>query len=252
MKPVSYLIVEDEALAAERLQEMIQKNRPNWKLLEVIPSVRLAVAKLEMLNPDIIFLDVHLSDGNSFAIFDQISPKSAIIFTTAYDKYALKAFSLNSIDYLLKPISNDELKRGLSKFEQRSLHDNHSLDWKSILQDFKPNYKDRFMVSTGERIKSLPIDKICFFYAQGKHIFITDKLGKEYLIDHTLTKLSEVLNPKKFFQINRQYIIAFDCISEMIAYSKGRLKLITNPATPSEAIVSVDKAPRFKAWLEGE
>ncbi len=252
MKPVSYVIVEDEALAAERLQEMIQKNRPGWKLLEVISSVRLAVAKLEMLNPEIIFLDVHLSDGNSFAIFDQISPKAAIIFTTAYDKYALKAFSLNSIDYLLKPISNDELNRGLLKFEQRSLHNSHTPDWRSILQDFQPSYKDRFMVSTGERIKSLSVDEICFFHAQGKHTFITDKTAKEYLIDHTVIKLSEVLDPKKFFQINRQYIISFDCISEMIAYSKGRLKLITNPSTPSEAIVSVDKASRFKAWLEGE
>lgn len=249
---VNYVIVEDEALAAERLQAMVKEKQPGWILKEVIPSVRLAVAKLELLKPDLIFLDVHLADGNSFAIFDQVSPKAAIIFTTAYDKYALKAFSLNSIDYLLKPISNDDLNRAIAKFEQRSLHNSHTPDWKSILQDFQPNYKDRFMVSTGERIKSLPVDEVSFFYAQGKHTFITDKSGREYLIDHTLTKLSEVLNPKKFFQINRQYIVAFDCISEMIAYSKGRLKLITNPITPGEAIVSVDKSPRFKAWLEGE
>lgn len=249
---VKYVIVEDEALAAERLQAMIQEKQPDWELKELIPSVRLAVAKLSTLKPDLIFLDVHLSDGNSFAIFDQIQPKASIIFTTAYDKYALKAFSLNSIDYLLKPVSSSDLNRALGKFQERSLHTGHEPDWQSILQDFKPHYKDRFMVSTGERIKSLPVDEVCFFYAQGKHTFITDRAGREYLIDHTLTRLSEVLDPKKFFQINRQYIVGFDCISEMIAYSKGRLKLVTNPPTPSEAIVSVDKAPRFKAWLEGE
>ena len=249
---VSYVIIEDEELAADRLSEMLHKARPDWKQLAVIPSIRMAVNKLPTLKPDLIFLDVHLSDGNSFAIFDQISPKSAIIFTTAYDKYALKAFSLNSIDYLLKPVSGKDLNRALSKFEERSLHTGHEPDWKSILRDFSPHYKDRFMVSTGERIKSLPVDEVSFFHAQGKHTFITDRQGVEYLIDHTITRLSEVLDPKKFFQINRQFIVSFDCISEMIAYSKGRLKLVTNPPTPSEAIVSVDKAPRFKAWLEGE
>ena len=249
---IKYVIVEDEALAAERLQAMIQERQADWELKDIIPSVRLAVSKLPTLKPDLIFLDVHLSDGNSFAVFDQIEPKASIIFTTAYDKYALKAFSLNSIDYLLKPVSSSDLNRAINKFNERSLHTGHEPDWKSILQDFKPHYKDRFMVSTGERIKSLPIDQICFFHAQGKHTFITDRAGVEYLIDYTITRLGEVLDPKKFFQINRQYIVGFDCISEMIAYSKGRLKLITKPVTPSEAIVSVDKAPKFKAWLEGE
>lgn len=249
---VRYLIIEDEALAAERLSTMLEERKPDWELLEVIPSVRLSISKLPILKPDLIFLDVHLSDGNSFAIFEQINPQGAIIFTTAYDKYALKAFSLNSIDYLLKPVSFSDLDRALNKFEHHNLHTGHKPDWKSMVEDFRPHYKDRFMVSTGERIKSLPVDEVCFFHAQGKHTFITDKEGKEYLIDHTITRLSEVLDPKKFFHINRQYIVGFDCISEMIAYSKGRLKLLTNPKTPTEAIVSVEKAPRFKAWLEGE
>ncbi len=249
---VKYVIIEDESLAAERLHELIQKQRPRWKLVAVIPSVRKAVQELETLDCDLIFLDVHLSDGNSFSIFEQIRPKMPIIFTTAYDQYALKAFQLNSIDYVLKPVSEKDLTRALDKFDQRILHDENKPDWEKLLQDLKPNYKERFMVSTGERIKSLSVDDIGFFFAQGKHTFITDKGGRQYMIDQTISRLSEILNPKKFFQINRQYIICFDCIDEMIPYSKSRLKLNTSPATPGEAIVSVDKAPKFKAWLEGE
>ncbi len=250
--PVKYVIIEDEPLAAERLQEQVQKQKPDWELLMVLPSVRSAVQQLPQLTVDLIFLDVHLSDGNSFAIFEQIRPETPIIFTTAYDQYALKAFKLNSIDYLLKPVSEKDMERALQKVDQRSLHNQSEPDWKKLLSDLKPNYKDRFMVSTGERIKSLSVDDIAFFFAQGKHTFITDKEGRQYMIDQTVSRLSEILDPKKFFQINRQYMVCFDCIEEMIPYSKSRLKLHTNPATPTEAIVSVDKAPKFKAWLEGE
>lgn len=249
---VKYVIIEDEPLAAERLHEQVQKQKPDWELLTILPSVRSAVQELPQLPAGLIFLDVHLSDGNSFAIFEQINPETPIIFTTAYDQYALKAFQLNSIDYLLKPVTEKDLQRALQKFDQRSLHSETEPDWKKLLQDLKPNYKDRFMVSTGERIKSLPVEQISFFFAQGKHTFITDKEGREFLIDQTITRLNELLDPKKFFQINRQYIVCFECIEEMIPYSKSRLKLHTTPATPTEAIVSVDKAPKFKAWLEGE
>ncbi len=249
---MQYVIIEDEELAAERLNYLIQAQKTEWELQAVIPSVREAVRELGTLNPDLIFLDVHLSDGNSFSIFKQIEPKAPIIFTTAYDQYALKAFQLNSIDYLLKPVSEKDLQRALRKFDERMLHNESEPDWKKLLRDLKPGYKDRFMVSTGERIKSLSTEDISFFFAQGKHTFITDKEGREYLIDQTISHLKDVLDPKKFFQINRQYIICFDCIEEMIPYSKSRLKLHTKPPTPTEAIVSVDKSPRFKAWLEGE
>lgn len=249
---LKYVIVEDEPLAAERLQHLIEGQRPHWQLQAVIPSVRQAVQQLLTVQCDVIFLDVHLSDGNSFSIFEQIQPSSPVIFTTAYDQYALKAFELNSIDYLLKPVAERDLTRALQKLEQRQGITEEQPDWNKLLQDLKPNYKDRFMVSTGERLKSLSVDDICFFFAQGKHTFITDKGGRQYIVDQTISRLSEVLNPKKFFQINRQYIICFECIEEMIPYSKSRLKLHTKPATPTEAIVSVDKAPKFKSWLEGE
>lgn len=248
---MKYLIIEDEELAADRLRVLVQKQRPDWELLQVIPTVRQAVKSLSGLKPDLIFLDIHLSDGNSFSIFDHIIIDIPIIFTTAYDSYALKAFELNSIDYLLKPVNEADLKRGIEKFENRSGHSAEP-DWKKILSDLKPSYKDRFMVSTGSRIKSLPVDEISFFFAQGKHTFITDKSGKQYIIDQSLTQLNDLLNPKKFFQINRQYIVCFDCIEEMIPYSKSRLKIITKVDTPTEAIVSVDRAPKFKKWLEGE
>ncbi len=166
---IKYVIVEDEPLAAERLNDLILKQKPTWNLGSVIPSVRKAVAELESLECDLLFLDIHLSDGNSFFIFEHIRPKMPIIFITAYDQYALKAFQLNSIDYLLKPVSEKDMTRALDKFDQRILHNDGEPDWKKLLQDLKPNYKDRFMVSTGERIKSLSVDDISFFFAQGKH-----------------------------------------------------------------------------------
>lgn len=249
---MKYLIIEDEPLAAEKLEKSIQRIKPDWTLIKVIPSVKMAVDELLHLRPDLIFLDVHLGDGNSFRIFEEVRVNVPIIFTTAFDKYALKAFELNSIDYLLKPITENDLRRAIAKLEERIANNGSEINWKQLLQDLKPNYKERFMVTTGKRIKSLEASEIAFFFAQGKHTFITDIEGKEYLIDKTLGSLNELLDPKFFFQINRQYIIRIGAIREMVVYSKGRLKLHTSPEMPTEAIVSSDKSSRFKLWLEGD
>lgn len=248
-----YVIIEDEPLAAEKIAADILRLRPQWNLLKIIPSVKMATLELNDLNPELIFLDVHLGDGNSFQIFQKLEINVPVIFTTAFDQYALKAFEINSVDYLLKPVSKSDLEMALLKLERHfGKQEKFQANWDKLLQDLRPSYKERFMVSTGKRIKSLNTDQIAFFFAQGKHVFITDKEGKEYLTDKTLTSLSSSLNPKEFFHINRQYIVAISCINEMLLYSKGRLKLITQPNTPSEAIVSGEKAARFKLWLEGE
>lgn len=249
---MNYLIIEDEPLAADKIITAVSEIRPQWTNLSVLPSIRKSVSDIPDLNPDLIFLDVHLGDGISFKIFEELNLNIPIIFTTAYDKYAIKAFELNSIDYLLKPVSKADLLRAIEKFEGLTTIHKPSFDWNQLLQDLKPQFKERFMVSTGKRIKSLNTADIAFFYAHGKNTFITDKDGTEYLIDKTLGSLGEQLNPKYFFHINRQYIVRIDSISEMISYSKGRLKINTSPSTPTEAIVSVDKAPRSKMWLEGE
>ena len=249
---MDYLIIEDEALAAEKLKSNVAELRPGWNLLGVIPSVRRAVKELPELKPDLIFLDVHLSDGNSFQIFEEIDVRVPIIFTTAYDQYALKAFKLHSIDYLLKPVVLSELELAINKWESLKNTSKPELDLKEVFQKLKPSYKERFMVTTGMRIKSLEVNSIAFFYAQGKHAFITDFEGSEYLLDKSLTSVINLLDPQLFFQINRQYIIAIRAISDMVVYSKGRLKLHLTPDTPTECIVSVEKASRFKKWLEGE
>jgi DNA-binding LytR/AlgR family response regulator len=249
---IDYLIIEDEALAAEKLENHVSELRSEWNLLGIIPSIRKAVRELPKLNPGLIFLDVHLSDGDSFQIFEEIDIKVPIIFTTAYDQYALKAFKLHSIDYLLKPVILSDLELAINKWESLKASGKPEIDLKEVLQKLRPSYKERFMVTTGVRIKSLDVSHIAFFYAQGKHAFITDMDGKEYLLDKSLTSVIDQLDPQAFFQINRQYIVAIKAISEMVIYSKGRLKLQLAPNTPTDCIVSVEKAPRFKKWLEGE
>lgn len=247
----NYLILEDEPLAAERLREAVEKLRPEWKFKGRVESVREAKKVLPDSDADLLFVDIHLADGNSFAIFEELELKLPIIFTTAFDQYALKAFELNSIDYLLKPINEQDLKRALNKLEQRSESPAFN-NWEKLISELKPSYKKRFLVSTGQKIKSIDQADVAFFFASGKHSFLTSCDGTEYLFDTPLSKLIDQLDPSSFFQINRQFIISISCIEEMISYSKGRLKLVTKPATPEDAIVSVDKSPRFKAWIAGE
>ncbi len=247
---MKYLVIEDEPLAAEKLVRNLQRKKPDWEHLKTLGTVREAVQELLVTQPDFLFLDIHLSDGISFQIFDQVEIQCPIIFTTAYDQYALRAFKVNSIDYLLKPIVESDLERALQKLETRGT--GPRADWKKLQADMRPHYKDRFLVSTGERIRSLQQDEVAFFFAQGKHTFITDVAGNQYLFDQSLTALIEQLDPQKFFQINRQFIIHINAIKEMVPYSKGRLKLVMEPQTPEDAIVSVDKSPRFKSWVAGE
>ncbi len=245
---MKYLILEDEPLAAERLQQAISDEKPDWKCLGTLESVREAKREIPASEADLLFVDIHLADGLSFSIFEEISFEKPLIFTTAYDQYALKAFELNSINYLLKPVTKKDLRRALQKFENRT-DSGVAVDWQSLVAKLKPEYKTRFLVSTGNKIKSLNADEVAFFFAQGKHSFVFTLEGKDYIFDQPLSKLIEQLDPQKFFQINRQFILSIDAISEMIPYSKGRLKIVTDPATPEEAIVSVDKSPTFKSWV---
>lgn len=245
-----YLIIEDEPLAVERLHLRMQEQKPHWTYLGALGSVAEALEKLPSLPLDLILVDIHLSDGLSFQIFEELDIEVPLIFTTAYDQYALKAFELNSIDYLLKPVHNEDLQRALHKLENRGW--SGPPDWGKLVRELKPHYKERFMVSTGERIKTVTTADIAFFYASGKHSFITTRQGQEYLLDMPLRELDRKLDPQRFFQINRQFIVQVDAIVEMIPYSKSRLKLLTSPPTPEDAIVSVERSPHFKAWLNGE
>lgn len=249
---MNYLIIEDEPLAAERLKEKVQELRPLWQCQAVLATGSEIIEGFEAANPDIAFVDIHLGDGSSFHALEQIKTSAPLIFTTAYDQYAIKAFKHNSIDYLLKPIHMDDLKVALEKFEKQTASKEAPTDWRKILKDIKPDYKGRFLVSSGEKLKTIKTEDCAFFHASGKHCFLVDFSGKEHLIDYKLKELNELLDPKKFYQINRQFVINLEAIKELQAHSKSRLKVVSEPPLGEEGIVSSERSSQFKRWLQGE
>jgi DNA-binding LytR/AlgR family response regulator len=246
------LIIEDEHLAAQKLTRQLKKIDPTIEVSEVLDDVESAVDWLQVNSPDLILCDIHLGDGNSFSIFQEVEVKTPIIFTTAYDQYAVKAFKLNSIDYLLKPIAQDELTHAIEKFKDSQLS-NQLLDFDAIVDAIKPNessnYQKRFMVYVGDHIRTVNTGDIAYAYAEGKYVFIVTHENKEYNIDYTLDRLTSCLNPEHFFRVNRQFVVSLDGISDMYAWSKSRVKLVMNPKPTSEVIVSRERTSDFKKWL---
>ncbi|MFT7162683.1 MAG: DNA-binding LytR/AlgR family response regulator [Bacteroidia bacterium] len=246
------LIIEDEFYAAQKLIRQLQNIDPEIEILDTLDSVDESVKWLKANEVDLIFLDIHLGDDLSFKIFERINVKTPIIFTTAYDQYAIKAFKLNSIDYLLKPVNKKELEKALEKFHEQKLQ-SQAFDYNQLLNSLQSekntSYQKRFMVYFGDRVKSIPVEEIAYFFAEGKYAYLISKDDKEYIVDYTLEKLEGLVNKDEFFRINRQFIIRIDSISEMIAYTKGRLKIELQPSCKKEAIVSIEKASEFKKWL---
>ena len=249
------VIIEDEAFAALRLKKMIQEYNPEIKILAELESVADSVKWFKSNpEPDLIFLDIHLEDDLSFAIFDQVNISSPVIFTTAFDEYAIKAFKLKSIDYLLKPIVHEELAAALKKYEQFSGLHHNSIELQSLynlLTTTEKKYRERFSVSIGTRIKMVEIKEIAYFYVMDKGVYLRTLQGNNYNIDFTLDKLEEMLNPDIFFRINRKYLINITSIANMVAYSRSRVKLELMPKPDDEfdTIVSIDRAAEFKKWL---
>ncbi len=250
------LIIEDEEAAARRLQKMISEILPEVNILPAIATIRSAIARLkENPKPDLVFLDVHLADGQSFEIFKEVNVNCPIIFTTAYDQYALEAFTINSIDYLLKPIKKEELQRAINKFINLSGVSTSDINVEKLLSSLKQqkaNYKERFAVKYGEHIKTIATADAAYFYTENKANFLITKDNKRYAIDYNLDQLEELLDPKKFFRINRQFIIGFHSITEMFTYSKSRVLINLNPPSKLETIVSTERSGAFKAWLDDE
>jgi DNA-binding LytR/AlgR family response regulator len=249
------LIIEDEDAAFNRLKKMITGELPGANILPPIVSIKSAIEWFSSNPaPDLIFLDVHLADGQSFEIFKQVKVTRPIIFTTAYDQYALEAFKLSSIDYLLKPIKKEELKRAIEKFLRLTPPPNSEANIQkllSTLQGQPTTYKQRFVVKYGEHIKTLEMADSAYFYTENKANFLVTKDNKRYAIDYNLDQLEEVLDPKKFFRINRQFIIGFHAITEMFSYSKSRVLIKLNPPSKLETIVSSERSASFKSWLDG-
>lgn len=249
------LIVEDEPLAAGHLTKLISEYDPAIEVIKVIDSVKKSIDWFNNhSHPDLLFLDIQLADGLSFDIFKQCEIKTPIIFTTAYDEYAIKAFKVNSIDYLLKPISPEELRTAIEKFKNTKNPDsNIGFDLKSMehaIQLLTKEYKNRFVIKVGEHIRFVPIEDISFFYSLEKATFIQTTLQKNYCIDFSLDDLENLVDPAKFFRINRKYIVSLASISDIISYSNSRLALKLKGCNFDDVIVSREKVSSFKEWLD--
>ncbi len=247
------IIIEDEKLAQERLEELINQIDPSIEVAAKLTSVDSSVKWFKKNKPDLIFLDIQLEDGLSFEIFDKVTIDVPVIFTTAYDQYAIKAFKLNSIDYLLKPIRKAELEEALNKY--KNIKTSYLRDFEDVFKSIvnkEVSFKKRFLVQYGQKIKKVETEDAAYFYAMEKNVFMTTFRGSNYPINYSLDKLTEVLDPEKFFRINRKMIINFDAIKNMIPYSRSRIKIELNPPEPKEieALVSVERASSFKEWLD--
>ncbi len=247
---IKVVIIEDEQIAADYLEKLLKGYNSEINVIKKLDSVEGAVSYFSNHTADLLFCDIHLADDISFNIFTQINLTIPVIFTTAYDQYAIRAFKLNSIDYLLKPIDKTELYAAIDKY--KNLAPPIGIDINRILKHFNSagdNYQQRFLVSSGSKLKSVPIEDVAYFYADQKLNFLVEKSGKVFIIDHSLDKLEPLLNPEHFFRINRQFIVGFSSIQSMISYSKSRVKIELNPPTDKDTIVSVDRSSEFKIWL---
>lgn len=248
------LLLEDEEPAAARLIKMIKEIEPAVEILDSIVSVSSAVKWFETHNqPDLIFSDIQLADGSSFEIFKQVHISCPVIFTTAFDQYAIDAFKLNSVDYLLKPVKKTELETAIDKFKK--LHHNQQapvLDIQKLMDSYNvksDTFKKRFVVRYGDHIKTINTTDIAYFFTEDKANFLTTFEGRRFAIDFNLDNLESMIDPSHFFRINRQFIVAITSIEEMLSYSKGRVLIKLKPVTRHETIVSTERSADFKAWL---
>jgi DNA-binding LytR/AlgR family response regulator len=254
---MNVLIIEDEEPAAGRLKKLLKEIDSTIRILDVIVSIRSAVEWFKKNSmPDLILLDIHLADGESFDIFHKADITAPVIFITAYDEFAIRAFKVNSIDYLLKPIRKEDLETALKKF-----HSLHSGKEKSVsdfsrlldtLKESKPDYKKRFVIRYGDHIKTVDTRDVAYFYTEEKINFLKTNDDKTYPVDFNLDKLETMLDPLVFFRINRQFIISIHAIDQMFAFSKSRVKVKLKPATEEDTIVSTERSSEFKEWLSGE
>jgi len=249
---MNVVVIEDERLTAQRLISLIKKYDESINVAAQISSVTDALSWFgnPLNSADLIFMDIHLEDGDSFQIISKLNLKTPIIFTTAFDGYMIKAFKVNSIDYLLKPVNYDELAAALDKF--RSLRQPevniHQLIQHLSQQNSTP-FKDRFMVTVGTRIRSIQTEDIAYFYLEEKTVLLVTDDGTILPVDYSLDKLMQVIDPRQFFRISRQFIVSLKSVSTVHTLSAGKLKLDLVPKSKHEVTVSGDRVSDFKAWL---
>ena len=247
------VIIEDEKILANKLEEYLSEIDTSIEVLAKIGTVRDATNWLNNNEADLLFLDIQLSDGLSFDIFEQVDISTPVIFTTAYDQYAIKAFKNNGIDYLLKPISFDELRESIEKY--KDLFRNQTVynpDFKAMINALKKkseSYKKRFTINVGSKIRIINTDDIAYFYSTNKAVFLRTINNQDFDVDYSLTKLENILNPDFFFRINRKYIIRIQSIDELITLSKSRLLVKLNPPVAEEIIITYQRSGALKKWL---
>ncbi len=251
---MKYIIIEDEQLAVKRLRDLIEEIRPDYEFVAKFDSIEGATISLPVLQFDLLFMDIQLADGNSFDIFDQISIKAPIIFTTAYDEYAVKAFKTNSIDYLLKPLDPKELKGAIEKFEsnfdKKKTNAPVSLEITDLIKTLQPSGKERFVVKIGEHLKTVESKNIQLIYSQDKGTYLLSNEGKKFLIDYSLDRVEEMMSDADFFRISRKYMISLHYIKDIIAFTNSRLEVVIDHYDEEQVIVARERVNDFKQWLD--
>ena len=249
------LIVEDEELAAKKLQKILVAVDPSVMVAGVTDSIKTTVEWLqENPQPDLILMDIELSDGQSFEIFNLTEVKSPVIFTTSYDEFALKAFKVNSLDYLLKPVQKDELEVALKKFHKLkgSQQSDMNIDQlvKELQSKLKPvSYRKRFLVKHAQKLISMEVGDIAYFYSDGRLNFFKTTDNKKFVVDYTMDELEEMLDPERYFRISRSFYVSINSVDKIDDYFGNRLILALKPAVDKEALVSREKVTEFKNWL---
>jgi two-component system LytT family response regulator len=259
---MNFLLIEDEELTARKLARMLGELVPGCTILATLQSIEESVQWLQTHPaPDIAFMDIELADGQSFDIFTQVKVACPVIFTTAYNEFAIKAFKVNSIDYLLKPVKEEDLRNALGKIEElkriwQVTPDALQTSLSQLLQQMTqpapavpPVIRDRFMIKQGQRLFSVPIEEIAYFFSRNKISFIKTFDKRELMLDYTLDELDKMLDHRKFFRLNRQIIAELRAIDKVNLYFNNKLKLTLQPAFEDEVIVSRERAAEFKVWL---
>lgn len=255
---MNVLIIEDEIPAAEKLERYLKRHSDHIQVINKITNVKESVEwlKQHQHEVDLLFMDIQLTDGKSFEIFSQVQIEKPIIFTTAFNEYALDAFKVNSIDYLLKPITFSDLSASLDKFEKlketiggTSLSNPAIYEALSLLKE--KTYKNRFMVKLGEHIKSIATDDITLFYAEGRDVYLITNEKRKFIIDYKLEQLDELLDPKEFYRANRTFILNINAIKDVVMYSNSRLRVYPIVEFEKEIVVSREKVAAFKEWFNG-
>ncbi|MEQ8476762.1 LytTR family DNA-binding domain-containing protein [Fulvivirga sp.] len=248
------LILEDETLAGQKVKQLLHEIDDSLEILDIIKTVEDAKAWYdENETPDLIISDIRLLDGLSFEFFESIEYNNPVIFTTAYDQYAIKAFEVNSVDYLLKPIQKEKMEQALKKVQKNNASNADKIPYQEIIalmQSQQKDFKSRFMIKAGQKILAIPVEKIAYFSSINKLTYIVGYDGKKYPYDQTLEVVDQQVDPKLFFRANRKYITKFDAISEIHPYFKGRIKINLNPEAEDEIVISADRTPEFKKWLD--